>query len=377
MRDTRDRDDGRSSTILAVDDEPINIEVYRLLFEDGYDMRFARSGEEAIAMARECQPDLILLDVMMPGMSGYDVCRKLREDATLRFAKIMLVSARATAEERLDGYEAGADDYVTKPFCHEELIAKVDVFLKLKSVEQLDNLKSGILSVLAHETRTPLQHIVGAAEMMRVSGGDLSKSEIIDWSDMIMSASERLLRLIERGTLLAEFRNGQVEQVIRSTDVSLIVAAAVENHRGAAAEKGVEIRLTSPDRLELDCDREHFSFIPDALLDNAIKFQSPGLPIDVVLDDAEGQVTLTVSDQGAGMDAAFLPSLFEGFLVQDVRHHTTGNGLSLALCDSIVRKLGGCIDVTSSPGEGASFVVSIPTAGRDSSCASIDSVSRS
>ncbi len=347
----------KEKTILAVDDDAINIDVYELLFANDYDLRTARSGEEALEVAARVRPDLILLDVMMPGLTGYEVCARLREDDQLRFCKVLLVSAKASRAERIAGYEAGADDYVTKPFCHDELVAKVRVFLKLKSVEQLDQLKTGVLGVLSHETRTPLQHILGAAELMRASADDIDADAVEELCGLIIGGAERLERLMGRGLLLTEFRNGDVELDSKPFDAVALIARAVDKHREAAKRKDIEIRLVTPPQMMIEGDEAYFAILPDALIDNAIKFQREGEPVTVQLTETDDHlVELSVVDNGEGIDPNFVPHIFDGLIVEDVRHHSSGPALSLALCSAITEAFGGEIEVTSEPGRETSFV---------------------
>src|SRR5438128_6009709 len=122
--------------ILIVDDNATNIAILEELLSDHYKLHSARSGEEALAALEEFRPDLILLDIMMPGIDGYETCRRIRANPARKNVKVIMVSAKAMVSERLKGYEAGADDYITKPFEEDELLAKVQVYLRLKSVEE-------------------------------------------------------------------------------------------------------------------------------------------------------------------------------------------------------------------------------------------------
>lgn len=124
-----------SAKILIVDDDPMNLSILEILLSDDYTLVRARSGEEALAQAKSERPDLVLLDVMMPGIDGYEACRLMRAEPELKKMRIVLVSAKAMPSERLRGFEAGADDYVTKPFDHDELMAKIRVFLGMDRKE--------------------------------------------------------------------------------------------------------------------------------------------------------------------------------------------------------------------------------------------------
>ncbi|MEE8113892.1 MAG: response regulator [Nitrososphaerales archaeon] len=126
----------RQSRILLVDDNPTNLAILEEMLGDEYRWEAATSGEEALEIAPDFQPDLILLDVMMPGINGYETCRRIRANPALRNVKIVMVSAKALVSERLEGYDAGADDYLTKPFDEEELLAKVRVYLSREQMKR-------------------------------------------------------------------------------------------------------------------------------------------------------------------------------------------------------------------------------------------------
>ncbi len=119
--------------ILAVDDDPTNIEILKELLDEDYNLKTAATGEQGLEVARDFQPDIILLDVMMPGIDGYETCRRLREDTALQHTKIVMVSSRAMESEQLKGYEVGADGYITKPFDGDEFLAKVRGYLRHES----------------------------------------------------------------------------------------------------------------------------------------------------------------------------------------------------------------------------------------------------
>ena len=142
--------------ILTVDDDPNNITIVEELLEDNYDLKTATSGEQALEIAKDFRPDIILLDIMMPGMNGYEVCRRLREHYTSEHTKIIMVSARAMVSERLEGYEVGADDYITKPFDGDEFLAKIRLYMDLKRVKQKDRMWHEVATKAINELRVPV-----------------------------------------------------------------------------------------------------------------------------------------------------------------------------------------------------------------------------
>ncbi len=136
------------SKILAVDDNSINLAVIKELLGSQYDLMTASTGLDVLKMAQEFRPDLIILDIMLEDMNGYDVCQQIRKDPLLRHTKIIMVSAKAMASERLKGYQVGADDYLTKPFEGEELLAKVCAHLRSKPIKAIQQNEKDLLNTL-------------------------------------------------------------------------------------------------------------------------------------------------------------------------------------------------------------------------------------
>lgn len=182
--------------ILAVDDNPTNIAIAEKMIGNLYNLRTALSGEEALDVASEFQPDLILLDIMMPGMDGYEVCRRIRSNKQLRPTKIIMVTAKAMLTERLEGYAVGADDYITKPFDIEELMAKINVYLRLKSVEEVEQMKNGVLSLLNQELSEQLNGILLPTSIL-MSDHDMKSSERNMLAEMVYRNTKRLHTFLE------------------------------------------------------------------------------------------------------------------------------------------------------------------------------------
>lgn len=192
-KDHNVQDQGR---ILAVDDSPTNIAIMEKMLGGTYALKTAATGEEALAIAPDFKPDITLLDIMMPGIDGYEVCRKIRANPVIRDTKIIMVSAKAMATERLEGYAAGADDYITKPFDENELLAKIRVYMRLKSVEEVNQLKAGVLSLLGQEVRTHLNGILLPATIL-MSDEEIVGIERKMLGSMVYRNVKRLHSLLE------------------------------------------------------------------------------------------------------------------------------------------------------------------------------------
>ena len=153
--------------ILAVDDNPTNLAVFEELLGSQYDLLTVSTGQDALKLAEEFRPDLILLDIMMSGIDGYEVCRRIRMNSSLRYTRIIIVSAKAMVSERLEGYQAGADDYLTKPYDAEELLAKVHAHLRLKPIKAIQQTEQNLLNTLYGKTNALLNSLIELAETLK------------------------------------------------------------------------------------------------------------------------------------------------------------------------------------------------------------------
>ena len=343
--------------ILIVDDNPTNVAILEEMLGETYHLATAMTGEECLIRAVDFQPDVILLDIMMPGITGYETCRRIRAHPALRHTKIIMVSAKAMMSERLQGYEVGADDYLTKPFEEEELLAKVRVYLRLKSIEEVDQLKSDLLTLLNHETRTPLNGILTPVQMLRADA-DLDAAERTMFLEMVYQSAERLRHLFEQVSTLSAIKSGQWNFEFTPMDLGEIVRQTVCDVSASACS--VRIEQDVPEVVLTLLDPAQMQRVVIILLENAIRFSpSEGrVMVQVVRHDKWGCVTVT--DQGAGIDTDFLPQVFEEFVHADINAHSAGLGLSLAMARQIVLAHHGTIHVESTKGVGTTFTVQLP-----------------
>ena len=345
--------------ILAVDDNVIDITTIEKLLGEHYDLRTATTGEEALVIAADFRPDIILLDNMMPGLDGGQVCRQIREDSGLRHTKIIMISGKSRVSERIEAYQAGADDYITKPFNEDELLAKIRVYLRLKSVEEVDQFKTNVLTLLSHEARTPLNSLIAPAEML-MSEEEVDAEERKLLIEMVHSAARRLHRFFEKVMLLSSLKSGKFQFYPEPSDVCEIVHEAVCDLATKAAERKVKVEEIFKAGRTVYLDRQQIKRAVTAILDNAIRFSPSGGSVDVCVSVEDEYICVSVTDRGEGIEPDYLPYVFEELSDPDIDHHSQGQGLSLAIARQIVLQYNGSISAESTQGSGATFTVRLP-----------------
>lgn len=358
--------------ILVVDDSADNsFLIQAILEEEDYKVDIADSGMAALAKIDEFPPDLILLDVMMPGMDGYEVTRRIRENEKLPFIPILLITAYDQPSVA-KGLDTGADDFIRKPVEFDELLARVRSLLRLKhSVDERDHIarqREDFVSRLAHDLRTPL---VAADRMMSLfrqgALGELSP----DMNDAIATmarSNQNLLQMVN--TLLEVYRleAGRKSFSFAPVDLRDLVKEVTQELAPLAADKNIDLKLEDPQSQPLEAqvlgDRLELHRVLTNLVGNAIKFTDSGY-ISVSLTatpatsaGAPGWVVIKVTDTGTGISAEDQAMLFERF--RQGHHRRSGSGLGLYLSRRIIETHKGTVDLESELGKGSTFTVRLP-----------------
>jgi two-component system, sensor histidine kinase and response regulator len=344
-------------TILAVDDDPIILDMYEAILSDAYNLYTVSSGEEALDFLNSHpRVDLILLDLMMPGMDGYETCQKIRENPLFSHMKVILVSAKVMLEDRLQGYEIGADDYITKPFQGSELVAKVKVFLRLKNAEEIDRIKTNFITLLNHEARTPLTTMLGYAAFLKESPNlDNQEKRFVD---QIIKYGNALSRSSEKTVLLSDLKSGNVRLEKQKIYLNDVFAECQSKFSKEAEEKHLSLQFRNVSDLWIDGDLKLLRFALEALVDNAIKFAREETSVEVTVKTAGDRIQVEIANDGEKIPIENREDIFEELLVQDIEHHHQGHGLSLAITRRIVEAHEGTLSVKDHD-NGPAFVIEI------------------
>ncbi len=364
-------------TILVVEDNLALLEGIRDLLEvSGYNALIAENAEEALKLLADNRPDLIVSDIMMPGMDGYQFYEEVRKRPELIEVPFIFLTARGEKRDIRKGKELGADDYITKPFEEEDLLVVVRAKLaRRQAIErQMDarfsDLKRTILNTLSHEFRTPLTYVLNYSELLETEADEVSPEEFHTFMQGIRRGAERLNRLVMDFIALIELETGEAETVYqlrrrRLSDVGPWLRVVGRGFEDAARARNLALVLEVPDSLpDLMADE---AFLADAigrLLENAIKFSGPMSQwIRLAASVEAGQLRIAVSDQGVGIRREDLDSLFNLFhQIDRPKHEQQGAGSGLAICKGMVELHGGRVSADSQVGVGSTFIIELPAA---------------
>jgi len=355
--------------ILIVDDIPANLKVLGdILKEEGYKVRPVPSGALALQVAERERPDLILLDIMMPEMDGYEVCRRLKENQQLHDIPVIFISALSETNDVVKALKFGGVDYITKPFRAEEISARVKTHIKLRrqSIElhELNVTKDRFFSIIAHDLRGPMGGFMGLTDLLTEELRSMSLTEIQEYLENMRESATNLFKLLENLLQWARIQQGGMPFNRERVLFQPIVIESIEMIQESAKKKGIEIICDISEDVEVFADSNLIQTIIRNLVSNAVKFSARGGKVNLSAKTTEdGSVEISVKDRGIGMDQLMVRNLFR-IDVRNGRKGTEGEqstGLGLLLCKEFIEKHGGRIRVESEVGKGSVFTFNIPT----------------
>lgn len=354
--------------ILIIEDEPLLVEtISDLLKIEGFDCITAKDGDEGISKAVYENPDLILCDVKMPGMNGYEVLKSIRKNPKLSQVPFIFLSAMVEKKDLRTGMDLGADDYLTKPFAPDELIAAIKTRLsKSREIkEKLSELRTSIAQSLPHELRTPLVSILGYAQILETKLKEHNDDEGVEFSNSIYEAGLKLNHLIQNFivyTKLKILENEPASVRISSDDKSLLSEKMMSSITEKISKKylrGNDLKIDI-NETEIPVPLNDLSIIIEEITDNAFKFSEPGSKIYIASSKSNGDVKLIISDEGRGFKDDQLEKLDAYIQFEREIYEQQGVGLGLIISKKLVEHYGGEFKLESSYKKGTTITISFP-----------------
>ncbi len=372
-----------AKTILIVDDVPANLAVVSRHLEDhGYRAVVAQSGAEAIERAELVRPNLILLDVLMPGIDGFETCRRLKASQNTHDIPVVFMTALTDAADKLAGFEAGAVDYVTKPLDGPEVLARIDTHLSLyalrrelqrhnaqlreeiatreqvqEALQRSNTELEQLAYVASHDMQEPLRMVASYLQLVEQRYRGKLDAEADEFIGFAVDGAKRMQALIN--DLLAYSRVGTKARPFAPTDCAAVVDTAIADLRVAIEECGAEV--TRGPLPVVMADATQFTQLFRNLLGNAVKFRSTRPPqVRIEAERADAGWCFAVRDNGIGIEREYFDRIFVLFQRLHSRREYPGTGIGLALCKKIVERHGGRIWVESVQASGSVFRFTIP-----------------
>lgn len=350
------------ASILVIDDEPDNFDVIETLLHDqGYQLNYAPTGQRALDRLDNFQPDVILLDVMMPDLDGIEVCQRIKGNPRWQAVPIIIVTALTAKEDLARCLEAGADDFISKPINGTELRARVSSMLRIKQqyddLQGLLKLREDMVNMIVHDRRNPLASIILATDILHFP--KLSPQKQQQKIEQIVSSTDQLQILIDSLLLMAKLESGKMVLNCTEVDLRTLCVSAVEDVKVIAAQKDLKLVSNLPETESfITVDAPIFRRVLDNLLSNAIKFSPTNSQILLNVEYLDwGGARVQVADFGPGVSQDLQQSIFEKYEIGKVMPQVSQIGLGLAFCKMAIEAHQGRILVEDNQPRGTIFTV--------------------
>jgi signal transduction histidine kinase len=358
-------------TILLVDDVPKNIQLLgSILKEEKYELEFATSGKEALEWLNTKPFDLVLLDIMMPEMDGFEVCRKIKENPSTKDVTVIFLTAKTDYQSVIQGFEMGAVDYITKPYNRKELLMRVRTHLIIqrqrKQLEQSNLFEKKIFSIIGHDLRSPVGNIRTYIDAFLMTHEDLDEATRVLLKDLYL-LSDNAFNLLENLLSWAKSQSGGINYRPQAENIPALISNVLLLFNKQAENKRIAVKYTGQEEVRGYFDPALLSVVIRNLLSNAIKFTPRGGEVTlsaypVVEKENVDRIVIRIADTGIGMS----PEMMDNLMNKNI-HFTTygtdnekGSGLGFQLCKELVHLNHGSIWIESIVNSGSTFYISLP-----------------
>ena len=362
--------------LIIEDDAPLREWVSYELEADGHEISLAPNGLSGLNVARnESHPDLILLDVGLPGMNGFQVCKALQDDPFTASIPIIFLTARTTLDDKLIGFASGGVDYLTKPFKMAELKARVKAVLHRRNIERqraqarLDLFKRNLSDIMSHELRTPITKVMVALDLMTQEMLRKRPDRLNRTLERAQVGAHELHWLIEDLLLVAHLAENNIGAFRKPTDLVQSIGFIQEQVSNRYEDKKITWHANIPDGHNINMMSNHLRHAVHHLLDNACKFSPQGGQIDIIATPVgKAGIEIRIKDHGPGIEPNLHERVFDKFFQADMSETRLygGLGLGLYIARTLARVYDGDVTIESAPGQqGTTFCLSLPDEASD------------
>ena len=359
--------------ILVVDDVMSNVLLLKILLtNEQFQVITCSNGNSCLELARTEHPDLILLDVMMPDISGFDTCSELRKDEETKDIPVIFLTALNNPADLVHGFQVGGNDFLTKPFNKEELVMRVMHQISLVAAKRIivsQNIelrrtisnRDKMYSVIAHDLRSPMASIRMVLNLLvNAIPPETIGQELFDLIDKANRESEETHDLLDNLLKWTKSQTGRLNVVLQEFDLAEVVPGVVDIFVMIAETKHIKLNLSIEEGVEVNADKDMLKTVIRNFISNAIKFSNENSTIDISVKNEAPMARISVRDHGVGISADRIATLFSDGKTTYGTANEEGSGLGLQLCKDFAVKNGGDVEVTSIEGEGSTFSVLVP-----------------
>ncbi len=367
-----------SGLILIIDDTPTNARMLTsMLKKNGFTAVAAGSGAEGLAFVAEQLPELIILDIMMPEMDGFEVCRRLKADERTADIPVIFISAMNELDGIVQAFDVGGVDYITKPFQLREVEKRVHSHLTLirqrreiealreqerQQFETITQMREKFIYAATHDLKNPLQLITGYTEVMKSDEAIRNDESLMGYLDTMRGGVKKILGLVGDMLDLIQMETS-IDPSPEPLAVKPFITNSVDPFALSAKQKQIGLYVDLPDGdVVANIDGKRMTQVMDNLISNAIKYTPEGGEVTVIVETHDDELVIKIQDTGLGIPEAYVPKLFQPFSRVREREHMKqeGSGLGLSIVKTIIEQHRGNIFIESNPGEGTTFVIVLP-----------------
>lgn len=353
--------------ILIVDDNAKNLQFTgKILKDEGYLISLAADGKSALSILDSIVPAIILLDVMMPEMNGFEVCRIIKSKEHLKEIPVIFLTAKNQTEDLVEGFEAGGVDYITKPFRKEELLIRVKTHMELalsrKKIIELNRTRDKLYSIIAHDIRSPLSGIIFIIDAIKNGVVVPGTSDFVEIIDNLENSTNETIAMLNNLLAWSKVQSGSIALSPKVNNIHSILMECMVLLKSNADKKNIKLTVSVPESLAAYFDEVTMHTVFRNIITNAIKFTPENGTITINGKYSNGMINLIFKDSGVGISN----DVMEKILVHN-QHHTSrgtaneqGTGLGLVMIKEFVQKNNGILNISSKVNEGTEFQISLP-----------------